>query len=52
MTYPTTTSQRLAAPVCECRRCGWRWIAKTVELPKKCARCRSEKWQEAKGETR
>lgn len=35
----------------KCIRCGWEWIRRTEDSePKRCPRCRSEKWNEPKEE--
>jgi predicted Zn-ribbon and HTH transcriptional regulator len=30
----------------KCLRCGWEWIRKGSSEPKRCPRCRSEKWKQ------
>lgn len=36
---------------CKCERCGWKWISKTEDKPKKCPKCRSSKWNENNSQT-
>jgi hypothetical protein len=36
--------QTVQVPVCHCRRCGHRWIARTAERPVCCAACKSPRW--------
>lgn len=39
--------KRVSYPFCECSRCTWTWVAKTQDLPKRCAnpKCRSPYWR-------
>lgn len=43
-------SENLARLVCECKRCGHRWIPRGAALPQACPRCQSRKWNVPSGE--
>jgi hypothetical protein len=36
---------------CDLSECGRVWIAEKVEMPRRCARCKSTKWDEGKPST-
>jgi predicted Zn-ribbon and HTH transcriptional regulator len=31
--------------MCECQKCGYRWIPRILEKPKSCPRCKNRNWE-------
>ena len=44
--------QEHGEPVCQCLRCGHRWVARAAELPTCCGRCKSPMWNKPRKQRR
>ena len=38
--------------ICECKKCGYRWIPRTLGKPARCPKCQSKQWDKPDARTR
>lgn len=46
--WPFRKKDDLTGSMCECKRCGWKWIPRTANMPRECPNCKSYKWNDLK----